>query len=213
MGSIENKDTKEIILDKAEELFANKGYKGTSLRMITAAAEVNLAAVNYHFGSKEGLVTAVISRRIVPLNEQRCLQLSEVLCKAESAGNRPKLSEVLRAFIEPTLLLPESAPGARNFVALIGRAMADTDETARRIFIKHMGPAIRMFHDALAEALPEMPEDILYWRLNFVIGALSHTLRCIDKCPVPLDSAEPRNAQQLVDLLLPFVSEGMEAPA
>jgi AcrR family transcriptional regulator len=205
-------DTKQIILDKAEELFAAKGYKGTSLRMITAAAEVNLAAVNYHFGSKKGLVAAVIDRRIVPLNEQRCQRLTEVVSRAESAGTRPKLPEVLLAFIEPTLLLPESAPGARNFVTLIGRAMADTDETARQIFLKHMGPAIQMFHDALTRALPEMPADVLYWRLNFVIGALSHALRCIDKCPVPLDSAEPRNAQHLVELLLPFVSSGMEAP-
>jgi AcrR family transcriptional regulator len=205
-------NTKQVILDKAEELFASKGYKGTSLRMITTAAEVNLAAVNYHFGSKEGLVAAVIDRRIVPLNELRCQRLAEVVTQAESTTTKPKLSDVLLAFIEPTLLLPESAPGASNFVNLIGRAMADTDETARQIFLNHMGPAIQMFHDALAKALPEIPADILYWRLNFVIGALSHALRCIDKCPVPLDSAEPRNAQHLVKLLLPFVNSGMEAP-
>ena len=212
MNQLNPKDTKEIILDKAEELFAAKGYKGTSLRMITTAAEVNLAAVNYHFGSKEGLVAAVISRRIVPLNDQRCQRLAQVLTKADSAGTKPRLSEVLMAFIEPTLLLPESAPGARNFVTLIGRAMADTDETAKGIFIKHMGQAIQMFHDALARALPELPADVLYWRLNFVIGSLSHALRCIDKCPVALDSAKSMNSQQLVKLLLPFVSSGMEAP-
>lgn len=212
MNQLNPKDTKEIILNKAEELFAAKGYKGTSLRMITTAAEVNLAAVNYHFGSKEGLVAAVISRRIVPLNDQRCQRLEQVLTEADSAGSKPKLSEVLLAFIEPTLLLPESAPGARNFVTLIGRAMADTDETARRIFIQRMGPAIQMFHDALARALPELPAEILYWRLNFVIGSLSHALRCIDKCPVALDSAKSMNSQQLVKLLLPFVSSGMEAP-
>ena len=212
MGSIENKDTKEIILDKAEELFASKGYKGTSLRMITTGADVNLAAVNYHFGSKEGLVAAVIGRRIVPLNEERNRRLKEVLNKAESAGTRPELSDVLMAFLEPTMRLPESAPGAKNFVTLIGRAMADTDETARSIFIKHMGPAIKKFHNALAMALPEMPAEVLYWRLNFLLGAMSHTLRCIDKCPIPLDSAEPRNAQQLVELILPFITGGMEAP-
>ena len=106
MDQSSSKDTKEIILDQAEELFAAKGYKGTSLRMITTAAEVNLAAVNYHFGSKKGLVAAVIDRRIVPLNELRCRRLTEVVTKAESAGTRPKLPEVLLAFIEPTLLLP-----------------------------------------------------------------------------------------------------------
>jgi AcrR family transcriptional regulator len=212
MTDLNIKDTKEVILDKAEELFASKGYKGTSLRMITTGAEVNLAAVNYHFGSKKGLVEAVIGRRIVPLNEERHLRLEEVLNKAESAGTRPELSDVLLAFLEPTMRLPESAPGAKNFVTLIGRAMADTDETARSIFIKHMGPAIKKFHAALAIALPEMPGDVLYWRLNFLIGAMSHTLRCIDKCPIPLDSAKPRNAKQLVELILPFMKGGMEAP-
>lgn len=212
MNQSNNKDTKEIIFDKAEELFATKGYKGTSLRMITTAADVNLAAVNYHFRSKEGLVAAVIGRRIVPLNEERIKQVKEVMATAEKSGKKPAAGDVLRAFIEPTLRLPESAPGARNFVTLVGRAMADTDETARKIFIKHMGPAVKIFHEALSRSLPEMPSDVLYWRINFVIGALSHTLRCIDKCPMALDSAEPRNGQQLADLLLPFLSSGMEAP-
>jgi len=212
MEHINHKDTKEIILDKAEELFAEKGYKGTSLRMITTAADVNLAAVNYHFGSKEGLVTAVIGRRIVPLNEERIRQVKEVLAAADKAGKKPLTRNVLKAFIEPTLRLPESAPGARNFVSLIGRALADTDETARMIFIKHMGPAVKVFHDALSRSLPQMPPDVLYWRINFVIGALSHTLRCIDKCPMAMASAEPRDGQQLADLLLPFLTSGMEAP-
>ena len=205
-------DTKEKILDVAEKLFASTGYKGTSLRMITAAAEVNLAAVNYHFGSKEGLVTAVIDRRLVPLNEQRCHRLSKVLSEAETMKIKPGLQEVLLAFIEPTLLLTESAPGARNFVTLVGRAMADTEETARKIFIKHMNPAIKIFHDALVETLPELPSDVLYWRLIFLIGTLSHTLRCIDKCPLPLPEAVPQDGRSLVKMLMPFVTAGMEAP-
>jgi len=205
-------DTKESILDQAEALFAEQGYRGTSLRQITAAAKVNLAAVSYHFGSKEGLVAAVIGRRIVPLNEWRCREVEEVLARAAAETRRPETRDVLRAFIEPTLLMQESAPGARNFVTLVGRAMADTDETARRIFIEHMTPALQLLSRALALALPEMPPDVLYWRVNFVIGALSHTMRCIDKCPMKLEDAAPRNARQLVDLLLPFLTAGVQAP-
>jgi len=204
-------DTKESILDQAETLFAAQGYKATSLRQITAAAGANLAAVSYHFGSKEGLVAAVIGRRLMPLNDQRRQRLEEVLIQAETEGRVPAVSEVLLAFIEPTLLLPESAAGARNFVTLIGRAMADTDQTARQIFVRHMGPVLQLFHDALALALPALPPAVLYWRLNFVVGALSHTMRAIDKCPLPIAGAEARDARQLVDLLLPFLSAGMEA--
>jgi AcrR family transcriptional regulator len=205
-------DTREKILDVAEELFASQGYRGTSMRVITSQAGVNLAAVNYHFGSKQGLVTAVIERRLLPLNEARERNLLAVREKAAGDSRRPEVREVLLAFIEPTLLLPESAPRARNFIALIGRALADTDETARKIFIRHMKPAIRLFYECLAEALPETPRDVLYWRLNFVIGALSHTMRAIDRCPVPMEGAVPHDSRTLVELLMPFVAAGMEAP-
>ncbi len=205
--------TKEMILDQAEALFADQGYKSTSLRQITTAAGVNLAAVNYHFGSKEGLVAAVIGRRLIPLNEERCRRLRQVMADARKEARQPTVREVLLAFIEPTLLLPESAPGAQNFVTLIGRAMADTDETARRIFVQNMAPAVQLLYEALHEALPWLPPDVLYWRLNFLVGALSHTMRAIDKCPLPMEAATPQGARQLVELLLPFLAAGIEAPA
>jgi len=205
-------DTKEKILDVAEELFSKYGYQGTSMRAITSQAEVNLAAVNYHFGSKQGLVTAVIERRLVPLNESRELNLIDVKARAAKESRKPEAEAVLLAFIEPTLMMPESVPGARNFITLISRAMADTDRTAREIFVRNMKPIIERFYNCLAEALPEIPQDVLYWRLNFIIGALSHTMRCIDKCPVPMAEAEPRDATELVKLLMPFVVAGVEAP-
>ncbi|MDT8335959.1 MAG: TetR family transcriptional regulator, partial [Desulfurivibrionaceae bacterium] len=178
-------DTRVKILDVAEELFAEKGYQGTSMRAITSRAEVNLAAVNYHFGSKQGLVTEVIERRLVPLNRLREQNLTAVREKAAKIKKIPELESVLLAFIEPTLMLPESAPGASNFISLISRAMAETDQTAREIFVRNMKPILTLFYSCLAEALPEISPDVLYWRLNFVIGALSHTMRSIDKCPVP----------------------------
>lgn len=205
-------DTKEKILDVAEELFAKSGYQATSMRAITTMAEVNLAAVNYHFGSKQGLVTAVVERRLLPLNHLREKGLRAAQAKAGRAGGKPAVREVLLAFIEPTLLLPESAPGARNFITLIGRAMADPDETARKIFIENMKAIIQLFYAALAEALPTIPGDVLYWRFNFVIGSLSHTMRSIGKCPVPMAEAVAKTPRDLVNLLIPFVTAGLEAP-
>ncbi|MFN2366985.1 MAG: TetR/AcrR family transcriptional regulator [Desulfurivibrionaceae bacterium] len=205
-------DTRTRILDVAEELFADKGYRGTSMRAITARAEVNLAAVNYHFGSKQGLVTEVIERRLVPLNRLREQNLNAVREKAAKIKKIPELERVLLAFIEPTLMLPESTPGAKNFITLISRAMADTDQTAREIFVRNMKQIITLFYNCLAEALPEISPDVLYWRLNFVIGALSHTMRSIDKCPVPMAEGVPHDSRSLVKLLLPFIRAGMEAP-
>lgn len=205
-------DTKEKILDGAEELFAKTGYKGTSMRSITSQADVNLSAVNYHFGSKQGLVTAVIERRLLPLNKLREQGLRAAQEKAARGGEKPDVSSILLAFIEPTLLLPESAHGAKNFITLIGRAIADTDETARNIFIHNMKPTIKLFFDTLAESLPEIPKDVLYWRFNFVIGSLSHTMRSVGKCPVPMEDAVAHDPRSLVKLLMPFVTAGMEAP-
>ena len=95
-------DTKQRILDTAEHLFAREGYHSTSLRAITGQANVNLAAVNYHFGSKEALIEAVIERRIVPLNKIRKQNLEAVQEAARHEGRRPLVKEALRAFIEPT---------------------------------------------------------------------------------------------------------------
>src|SRR5579864_3993381 len=89
-------DTKTRILDAAEKLFADKGFEATSLRDITAEADVNLAAVNYHFQTKDSLIDAVIARRIEPVNKKRV----ELL---DSAGSNPNIEQILIAFLAPVL--------------------------------------------------------------------------------------------------------------
>src|SRR5210317_643955 len=105
MGQI---NTKKRILDTAEKLFAQKGFHATSLRMITREADVNLAAVNYHFGSKEELIKAVIERRMLPLNRLRIEKLLNVKKCAEEEERLPEVKEVLMAFIEPTFAFRKS---------------------------------------------------------------------------------------------------------
>src|SRR5215470_13225201 len=89
-------DTKSKILDAAEKLFGIKGFEATSLRDITAEAQVNLAAVNYHFQSKDSLIDAVIARRIEPVNRRRLEML-------EAAGPKPTVEQILTAFLTPVL--------------------------------------------------------------------------------------------------------------
>src|SRR6056297_2319041 len=114
-------DTKTRILDCAEELFARDGFHNTSLRGLTALADVNLASVNYHFGSKEALLEAVIERRLLPLNQVRSDKISAVLATARQQQKPPAVRELVRAFVAPTLEFRNSSPGARAFIALIGR--------------------------------------------------------------------------------------------
>lgn len=209
-----NKDTKQQILDVAEELFARDGYHNTSLRNITAKAEVNLAAVNYHFGSKEALMTAVIERRLLPLNNVRQKRLEEVRDLAINEQRRPRTEDLLLAFIEPTLLFKESSGGARNFITLVGRAITEPDDTVRTVFIRLISPLFELLFNLLTEALPDIPQDILHMRLHFAVGAISHTMQMDAKWPSQADDitkARTYDAKTLITMLVPFVTAGMEA--
>lgn len=210
---MEPKATKTRILDAAEHLFANKGYHCTSLRMITTAAKANLAAVNYHFGNKEGLIEAVIERRLLPLNNIRRKRLEAVLAEARSRKSTPAVHQTLAAFIEPTLAFRNSGPGTRDFIALVARALADPNDTAREVFINRITPVIDLLHQCLSEALPQIDSKVLYWRLHFTIGSLSHIMHNLDKLPIPAEMQPADNDyRQLTAMLLSFLTSGMETP-
>ncbi len=209
-----SKDTKQRILDVAEELFAKDGYHNTSLRAITTKAEANLAAVNYHFGSKEALMTAVIERRLGPLNALRQKRLEEVSDLAKKERRRPRTEDVLLAFVEPTLLFKESSGGARNFITLVGRAITEPDDTVRSVFLRLIKPIFELLFNLLAEALPDLPRDILHTRLHFAVGAISHAMQMDARWPSPEDDitkAHSYDSRSLIDMLVPFISAGMEA--
>jgi AcrR family transcriptional regulator len=205
-------DTKTAILDAAEKLFAQDGYHYTSLRGITGLAKVNLAAVNYHFGSKDALLQAVIERRLLPLNQIRQEKLAAVLAQSEAANRRPTAKDLLRAFIEPTLAFRNSSPGAENFIALIGRAMNEPDETVRNCFIQQVMSIFQLLFSGLQRALPEVPANSLLTRLQFTMGAMGHVMCSsarpalqLPGCPKPL--AETALAEELIG----FVCAGLEA--
>jgi AcrR family transcriptional regulator len=206
-------DTKERLLDAAEKLFAEKGYHCTSLRLITQAAQVNLAAVNYHFGSKESLLTAVLERRLLPLNELRFARLRQVLSTAQMHGRRPSVREALAAFIEPTIHYRTSGPGADYFVTLVGRALAEPDETVRTIFLDLLAPLFNLLFDILGQAYPELPRQQLFWRLTFTLGAISHSMCTLGRFRLIPPGIDPQvDEQALVSQLLDFLTTGMEAP-
>jgi len=206
-------DTKERILDAAEQRFARDGFHGTSLRAITAEAGANLAAVNYHFGSKETLMAAVIDRRLAPLNRRRSECLEAVAAAARKENRPPDVRGVLRAFIQPTLDFRGSCPGAEAFVTLVGRALVQPDDTLRVFFQKRMEPVVTRLFESLAAALPALPRQVLFWRLHFMLGAMSHTLCWIDRAgrAAPAGLEPSADAETLSDLLLDFLTAGMES--
>ncbi len=130
-------DTRILLLDAAERLFAEAGFAATSLRNITAAAGVNLASVNYHFGSKDALLEAVIQRRLAPVNDERLRRLEEL---EGQAGTEPlNLEKALRCFLEPPFeKMREWGESGRLFMRVVGRIHSDTNPKMAAMFLKQL---------------------------------------------------------------------------
>jgi len=163
--------TKQRILDSAEALFARHGFAGASLRQVTASANVNLAAVNYHFGSKENLINEVFRRRLDDLNSQRQQALQAVTARPGYT-----LEDVLDAFVRPALALSQDNKGGAGFVRVLARAYAEHNEQLRKFLHDNYGPALKEFAAAFARLLPHLDKQELYWRLDIVSGALTYAM-------------------------------------
>jgi len=205
-------NTKEKILDAAEALFAANGFRGTTMRAITDKAEVNLAAVNYHFGSKQSLLEEVIKRRIIPLNRIRRERLEEVRDIARNKGRAPDVKNVMYAFIEPTLQFKDSSPGAKNFFTFIGRSFTDPDDTVREVFLRFIKPIFQLLSEITTEALPQHPRKQIFWRLMFSMGALFHTINVCGNIKSDfIGMKSETDTESLVNQIIPYVTAGMKA--
>ena len=205
--------TQKKILDAAERLFAREGFHSTSLRMLTSEAGVNLAAVNYHFGSKEELIKAVIERRLLPLNRLRMEKLQAVKELAEQEGRLPGIKEVLLAFFEPTFAFRKSGKGAQDFITLVSRSFSDPESTVREVFLELVSPVFLLLFGLLCSALPGIPKDIVYWRLHFSFGAMSHALNMGHICQMtPMGQELKIDAESMSEQFIAYVTSGLEAP-
>jgi len=206
-------DTKERIIRAATRLFALHGYHKTSMRQITDEAKVNLAAVNYHFGSKQALLETIFIRRLVPLNQLRKQRLTAVAEAARQDGERPDVEELLRAFIEPTLKFGEDDPDSGYQIALVFRSLADPDEAVQGLFVQYIAPLGHYLFQLLCEALPELEPEVVLWRMRFAMGCIAQSLEISDQLnPVFEGVPLSRDVDTLIGILLPFLAAGMKAP-
>jgi len=201
--------TKDRILDTAERLFARDGVEATSLRTITTEAGVNLAAVNYHFQSKEALMHAVIARRIDPINEKRLALLAAI---EEEAGSAPlPLDKVLDALIGPVFELLRSP--AKAFAPMMGRIFWESSDLREKIFKKHLAHISARFFPAFERALPDLPRAELYWRMLFVMGTVSHTIGGAGLLrTVSGGECDPSDVEGTLGRLETFLLAGLKAP-
>jgi len=206
-------ETQTRILDAAEALFLLHGFEGASMRMLTARAGVNLAAINYHFGSKDALIEAVLRRRLDPMNTSRIAALDRL---EEQAAGRPLAPEaIIGAFVGTSLRMIEDARGGgRNFIRLLGRTYTDPDKRIRALIGQLYAPAMERYKAAFTRALPELPGEELVWRMHFMFGTLSYTLAATDTVQL-IAGCKPEDrydARLLEARLTAFLVAGLMAP-
>lgn len=198
--------TKDRILGAAEALFAQHGFAETSLRQVTTRADVNLAAVNYHFGSKSNLITEVFRRRLDELSAKRLDAL-----RAAEAADPDNLDGILAAFIEPALALSLDRHGGAAFVRVIARAYAEKDDKLRSFLSDNYGHVMREFARAIAHAVPGLSRERLYWRLDFIAGALTYAMADFGQIKRPAGMNEKEHCRHAAEELVRFAAGGLRA--
>ena len=167
----ETHPTKERLLDAAELLFAERGFDGVSIRDLCSAAEVNVAAVNYHFQGKENLYTAVLSRRVQPIRERMLAALTQV--SADNMGS-PDLETLIRTFVSTYLQDALVRPDGDTFLRLMARQIHDPRYGGETFFRELVVPIHRAFAAALAESNPDLNPAHILWIIASIVGQVIH---------------------------------------
>lgn len=216
MSDTRQVDTRERILDVAERLFMVHGYEATSMRQITSEAGVNLAAVNYHFGSKESLMQEVFRRRLDWLNEERLRVLDELERKAKGKAVKPSL--IVDGFFGTLLRMADDEKrGGVTFLRLLGRTLTEPSEFIRAFLANEYKEVVERYKNALFKALPDVPRAEIVWRFHFMLGATSYAIAGTDSLRVVTDwQVEEEDAKDHADQLEPrlmsFLLGGLRSP-
>lgn len=169
------KSTEDKILSVAADLFSERGYHGTSIRDVTLKAKVNLASINYHFGDKQQLYREVVASRLRPLNRMRLDRLANA--QALAGGHPIPLALIVDIFARPLFELSEkSEPEAGQVLRMIARGMVEPLAFMDEFLGKELHAITLHFSQAIRRHLPSLTPEEFMWRLNFVVGAMHHTL-------------------------------------
>ncbi|MBN8446690.1 MAG: TetR/AcrR family transcriptional regulator [Gammaproteobacteria bacterium] len=204
-------NTQQKILDAAEQLFSETGFSATSLRQITSMAEVNLASVNYHFGSKKELIQSVLQRYLAVLMPRLDGEFSRLL-----ASQQPnQLPTVLAVFIEPLLELNKvQHNGTTMFLQLLGRGYTDVQGHLRWFFNHHYGRTLDKFVLLVQQSCPQLPASEIFWRLHFSLGTIVFTMasNVALKDIAAADFNEVVEIDGVIKRLIPYLAAGIAAP-
>ena len=207
-GESGDSETRAHLLLVAETLFALRGFRNVSVREITAEAGVNLASVNYHFGSRDRLLFEIFRRRTGELSRERARRLHEAQGRASGP---PPVRDILEALFAPPLRWAESED-RRISMQFILRARSEGTEEMRQALAQDVSLLSR-FADALVEARPDLPRETVYWRLHFCLGMIHNNRFAEFDRLHALSDGETRRATSadLLSRMLDFAEAGFLA--
>lgn len=201
-------DTRARILQVAEELFAEHGFDAVSMRDLTAAAGVNLAAVNYHFGSKQALLAEVFEVRASALVADRLERLARL---PRDRKGRPALEDVIEAFLRPSLEMSQ-LPGGAHHMRLRARLALERAGAGTTKYPGIFDQTNTLYVDALGEALPGVPRAALYWGFHALLGIQAYTMANSGRIQhLSGGACDPTDIEATLQRLVPFIAAGFRA--
>lgn len=204
-------ETRDRILDAAEALFVEHGFEATTMRMITGRAEANIAAVNYHFGSKDALIQEVFKRRLTELNRRRLVALDRLEAEAQGAPLKP--SRIVEAFFGTALeMAADTEHGGATFMRLLGRTYTEPNGFVRQFLAEEYAEVVERFLSALYRALPDVPREEILWRFHFMMGAMSYAIAGTDALQLFAGTFDDADPERLMPRLMSFLLGGLRAP-
>lgn len=206
-----DRDTRNLILDEAEKLFAYQGYASTSTRTIAAAAGVQQSMISYYFGTKQRLFEEVFKRRGTALSELRGQYLDALMARE---GAPPTIHEVIAAYLKPQFDLKRSGPAGLAFMRLQARLHNEPEELAFRLRREVYDPSTKRYIAALETLLPHIHPADLNWRFAFLVGTYLYMLSGVDRLHDMSDGRyESDDVNELVAQLTHFLACGVQAPS
>lgn len=202
---------RESILTVAEDMFSNLGYAGTTLREIANGSHVTQALINYYFGSKFALFQEVYLRRALEVSKERLVKLESLEQQWASTGKPPAVQDIVRAFLEPTLVL-RSTPEGRNFLRLQSRLHTEPAHLSYRLRSDAYDRSTRGYVELLRKVMPRLSALEAYWRISMLIGtylyAFSDTHRMEELAGSDYDADDSAG---LLDQVTRFLTGGLQA--
>lgn len=204
-------ETRARVLEAAERLFAERGLDAVSIRDIIAAAEANLGAINYHFGTKDRLIEAVFERRLIPSAQEQLRSLDAV--EKVLGDQPPKLEDILEAVFRPVVEeAMDPKRGGATFGKLMARSMVDPNPVLERVMHSHFSTVMKRFDAALLRAMPNLSPEDVFWRMHLLMGGLHQSLLLLDRKLPPGVPQFHVDAKTYIRRFVAFAAAAFRAP-